>query len=112
MRPLRYTVHRTLGGPGLLESVYEERSSTSWSNGARVERQKVVPLTYKGKRLAAELRIDLLVEGLVIIECKAASKDNPVVEAQVLTYVRLFDLRLGLVSTSEDDLLKTESIAW
>ena len=63
----------------------------------RVERQKAVALTYKGRRLATELRLDLLVENLVIIECKATREDNPVFEAQVLTYLRLLDLKLGLV---------------
>ncbi len=52
---------------------------------------------YKGNRLADELRVDLLVEGLIIIECKAATEDNLVFEAQTLTYLRLLDLKLGLV---------------
>ncbi len=57
-------VHRTLGGPGLLESVYEEALVYELEQrGLGVERQKVVPLVYKGKRLAAELRVDLLIEG-------------------------------------------------
>ena len=89
-------VHRTLGGPGLLESIYEEALVYELEQrGLGVERQKVVPLIYKGKRLAAELRVDLLIEGLVIIECKAAREDNPVFEAQTLTYLRLLDLKLG-----------------
>ncbi len=65
-------VHRTLGGPGLLESVYEE--ALVWElvqNDISVERQKPVPIIYKGKQLATPLRIDILVGGLVIIECKA-----------------------------------------
>ena len=91
-------VHRTLGGPGLLESVYEEALMYELEQQRlRVERQKAVALTYKGRRLATELRLDLLVENLVIIECKATREDNPVFEAQVLTYLRLLDLKLGLV---------------
>ena len=62
-------VHRTLGGPGLLESVHEEALVYELEQQRlRVERQKAVALTYKGKRLAPELRLDLLVEDLVIIE--------------------------------------------
>ena len=91
-------VHRTLGGPGLLESIYEEALVYELEQrGLRVERQKVVPLVYKGKRLAGELRVDLLIENLVIVECKAVREDNPVFDAQTLTYLRLLDLKLGLV---------------
>jgi GxxExxY protein len=91
-------VHRTLGGPGLLESVYEEALVYELEQrGLGVERQKAVAVNYKGKRLATDLRVDLLVEGLVIVECKAARESNSIFEAQTLTYLRLLDLRLGLV---------------
>jgi GxxExxY protein len=91
-------VHRTLGGPGLLESVYEEALVFELeSRGLVVERQKVVPLIYKGKRLATDLRLDLLVNERVIVECKATSHYNRVFEAQALTYLRLLDLRLAMV---------------
>ncbi|MEO7538422.1 MAG: GxxExxY protein [Pyrinomonadaceae bacterium] len=79
-------VHRTLGGPGLIESVYEE--SLAWelaSRGLVVERQKQVLLSYKGNVLATPLRIDLLVDDLVVIEAKAVSQYNRVFEAQALT---------------------------
>ena len=65
-------VHRTLGGPGLLESVYEE--ALAWElkqRGLLVERQIEVPTTYKGNRLATPLRLDMQIEKLVIIENKA-----------------------------------------
>ena len=91
-------VHRTLGGPGLLESVYEE--ALAWELGHRglsVERQKPVPVVYKGRTLATPLRLDLLVGGKVILECKATSHYNEVFEAQLLTYLRLTGCRLGLV---------------
>jgi len=91
-------VHRTLGGPGLLESVYEE--ALAWeliSRGLTVERQKVVPIVYKGHTLATPLRLDLLVNGQVIVECKATTQYNDVFEVQVLTYLRLTGLKLGLV---------------
>jgi GxxExxY protein len=91
-------VHRELGGPGLLESIYEEALAAELSQrGLTVERQKTVPVVYKGRRLATDFRIDLLVERLVIVECKATSVTNPVSGAQVLTYLRLLDLQLGLV---------------
>ena len=91
-------VHRTLGGPGLLESVYEE--ALAWeltSRGLTVERQKVVPIVYKGHTLATPLRLDLLVNGQVIVECKATTQYNDIFEVQVLTYLRLTGLKLGLV---------------
>jgi GxxExxY protein len=95
-------VHRELGGPGLLESIYEEALAAELSQrGLTVERQKTVPVVYKGRRLATDFRIDLLVERLVIVECKATSVTNPVFGAQVLTYLRLLDLQLGLVVNFE-----------
>jgi GxxExxY protein len=100
-------VHRTLGGPGLLESVYEE--PLCWEmqrRGLRVERQLLVPITYKGDSLASPLRLDILVEGKVIIEVKAVVEYNKIFEAQVLTYLRLMDLRLGLVINFGAKLVK------
>lgn len=91
-------VHRTLGGPGLLESVYEE--AMIWELQERelnVQRQISVPISYKGHKLATPLRIDLLVEDLIIVENKATTNYNPIFETQTLTYLRLLDLRLGLV---------------
>jgi GxxExxY protein len=100
-------VHRRLGGPGMLESVYEEALAHELElRGLRVERQKLVRVVYKGKRLATRFRIDLLVEGRVIVECKAVSAYHPVFEAQVLTYLRQLDLRLGLVINFGERLVK------
>jgi GxxExxY protein len=91
-------VHRTLGGPGLLEAVYEEALSFELeSRGLTVTHQKSVPLLYKGRRLASDLRLDLLVNDLVIVECKATIAYNSLFEAQALTYLRLCGLRLALV---------------
>jgi len=100
-------VHRTLGGPGLLESVYEE--ALVWElrhQGLTVERQKSVPIVYKGHTLATSLRLDLLVNGLVIVECKATTQYNSVFEAQLLTYLRLTGLKLGLVINFGERLVK------
>jgi GxxExxY protein len=91
-------VHRELGGPGLLESVYE--SALAWEldrNGLFVERQVTCPIHYKGVQLDHPFRIDLLVNGLVVVECKASSEHHPIFESQVLTYLRLKKLKLGLV---------------
>lgn len=91
-------VHRVLGGPGLLESVYEE--ALCWELRARelaVQRQVAVPIAYKGQPLAEPLRLDLLVEQLVIIEVKAVASYNTIFEVQALTYLRLTGLRLALV---------------
>jgi GxxExxY protein len=91
-------VHTTLGGPGLLESVYEEALAYELTQrGLRVERQKPVSLTYKKQPLTTPLRLDLLVEGKVIVECKATTEYNPIFEAQILTYLRLTGLKLGLI---------------
>ena len=91
-------VHRTIGGPGLLEVVYEEALAFELeSRGLLVTRQKAVPLMYKGRRLASDLRLDLLVNELVIVECKATIAYNSLFEAQALTYLRLCNLQLALV---------------
>ncbi len=91
-------VHRTLGGPGLLESVYEE--ALVWELSQRqldVQRQLSLPIPYKGQMLASPLRIDLMINGLVIVECKAVTQYNAIFEAQTLTYLRLTGLKLGMV---------------
>ena len=91
-------VHRTLGGPGLIESVYEEALKYELeTRGLAVEAQVQVPITYKGQVLGTPLRLDLLVGGKVIVEVKAVSEYNSLFECQLLTYLRLSDRRLGLV---------------
>ena len=91
-------VHRTLGGPGLLEQIYEEALVWELSQaGLQVGRQVAVPIFYKGSKLSAPLRIDLIVDGKVIVECKATERYNNIFEAQTLTYLRLTGLKLGLV---------------
>ncbi len=100
-------VHRTLGGPGLLESVYEEAFVYELEQrGLGVERQKMVSLVDKGKRLGGELRVDLLVDGNVVVECKATREDHQIYQAQALTYLRLLDRKLGLVINFGKRLLK------
>jgi GxxExxY protein len=87
-----------LGGPGLLESVYEE--ALVWEleqRGLKVQRQLMLPIPYKGQTLASPLKIDLIVDEKVIVECKSSTKYNEIFEAQTLTYLRLTGLKLGLV---------------
>lgn len=100
-------VHRTLGGTGLLESVYEE--ALTWElreRGMHVERQIDVPITYKGSLLASPLRIDMLVETAVIVECKSIVTYNTIFQAQLLTYLRLMQLKVGLVINFGEKLVK------
>jgi GxxExxY protein len=91
-------VHRVLGGPGLLEGVYEECMVEEMQlRGLRVERQMPIPIVYKGKSLGLPLRLDLKVNGLVLVDNKALVEWHPIFLAQMLTYLRLTKLKLGLV---------------
>jgi GxxExxY protein len=85
-------------GPGLLETAYEAfLAALLRARGLRVETQKIVPVTYHGVAIRDALRIDLLVEGKLIIEVKSVERLAPVHAKQVLTYLRLLDLPLGLL---------------
>lgn len=100
-------VHRELGGSGLLESVYEEALADELTRrGMKVERQLAVPIVYKGRQLAAPLRLDLKVNELVLVDTKATTEWNPIFEAQMLTYLRLTKLRLGLVINFGEQYVK------
>ena len=91
-------VHRELGGPGLLESIY--KGALAWElaqKGHRVEREVPVPVFYKGVQIRDSLKIDLLVDGKVVVEAKAAARNNPAFAVQCNTYLRLSHLRVGLV---------------
>ena len=90
-------VHKELG-PGLLESVYEKCLKYELEkNGYKVQQQLSVPIQYDELELEADLRLDLLVNDLVIIEIKAVEKVNPVYEAQLLTYMKLLEVPQGLL---------------
>jgi GxxExxY protein len=100
-------VHRELGGPGLLEDVYEEALAEELrSRGLRVERQVPVRINYKGRILSKPLRLDLMVEGLVLVDNKATTDWNPIFEAQMQTYLRITRLKLGLVINFGERLVK------
>ena len=91
-------VHREMGGPGLLEDIYEEALEEELRlRKIIVERQLPVRLTYKGRILRKPLRLDMKVGGLVLVDNKSVDEWNPVFEAQMLTYLRLTGLKLGLV---------------
>ena len=100
-------VHKVLGGPGLLESVYEEALVFELqSRGLIIDRQVPLPIKYKGIILASPLRIDIKVEGKVILECKAVAQYNEMFGCQVLTYLGLTGLKLGLVINFGERLVK------
>jgi GxxExxY protein len=90
-------VHRRLG-PGLLEAVYEACLCAELDRvGVRYERQKAVPVVYDGAYVGIGYRLDLLVEGVLVVEVKAVAEMLPIHKAQLLTYLRLADCRLGLL---------------
>ena len=90
-------VHRCLG-PGLLESIYEDcLAEECLSRGLEVRRQVEVPVLYKGRRLQSVYRLDLIINNAVVVEVKAIEAILGVHKAQVLTYLKLTGMRLGLL---------------
>lgn len=99
-------VHRALG-PGLLESAYEECLCRELSlNDVAFDRQKALPVSYKGVDLNCGYRLDIVVEKLVILELKAVSRVEPIHEAQLLTYLKLANLKLGLLLNFNVPIMK------
>ena len=85
-------------GPGLLESVYEEALSYELrQRGLKVERQKQVPLVYKGQELKTPLKLDILVEDAVVVELKSVEELKPVFYKQTKTYLKLANKHIGLL---------------
>jgi GxxExxY protein len=100
-------VHRELGGPGLLEDIYEEALCCELGlRNIEVQRQVGLPVIYKGKELKKRLVLDVLVGEKVIVEVKAVDKYNTIFEAQLLTYLRLSNRKLGLVINFGESLIK------
>ena len=100
-------VHRNLG-PGLLESAYE--TCLVWElrqKGLKVEPQVPVPIRYKGLQLDACYRIDLLVEDKIIVELKAIDKIQPIHTAQVLTYLKMTNLKMALILNFNVELMRS-----
>ena len=91
-------VHKTLGGPGLLESIYEAALCQELVlQGLQIQRQLAVQVIYKGISIKDQLYLDILVDNKVIIEVKATEKNNSLYESQLLTYLRLTGMKLGLL---------------
>lgn len=94
---LAFSVHSELGA-GLLESTYEACLFYELTqNGIKVERQKKLPIFYKGIPLNEEYRIDLLIEDRLIIELKSVENLQPIHSAQILTYLKLSHIKYGLL---------------
>jgi GxxExxY protein len=99
-------VHKTLG-PGLLESAYEECLCHELSiQGLLFEKQKPLSINYKGKKLDCGYRLDIVVEKAVIIELKSCEKIEPIHKAQLLTYLKLSGLNLGLILNFNVSLMR------
>jgi GxxExxY protein len=101
-----FQVHNPLG-PGLLESVYEVCFCHELeSQGLSLKKQVSFPITYKNKKLDSGLRIDILVEDLIICELKAIENLLPIYEAQVLSYLKLTKKRLGFLINFNVEMIK------
>lgn len=101
-----YKVHKAMG-PGLLERIYEVcLVEEMTSRGIKVQRQVIVPIKYNAKVLDEGLRLDLLVEESVICELKAVDDITPVMRAQLISYLRLTNKRLGYILNFNVDLMK------
>ena len=91
-------VHKELG-PGLLESAYEECLYYELQKaGLKVEKQKAIPVIYKEIKLDCGYRADLIIEDKIVIELKTVDEFNPVHEAQILTYLKFAEKKLGLIN--------------
>ncbi|MFQ5735123.1 MAG: GxxExxY protein [Planctomycetaceae bacterium] len=100
-------VHRELGGPGLLESIYEEALCAELDlRSIPFARQVDVPVVYKRRTLDKLFRLDLLVGDIVVVECKAMEAVIPVHLAQCLTQLRISGRKLGLVINFGENLVK------
>ncbi|MBN2807666.1 MAG: GxxExxY protein [Prolixibacteraceae bacterium] len=105
-------VHQQLG-PGLLESAYEECLYYELNNqGLLVKKQLALPLIYKEVKLDAGYRIDLMVENKVIVEIKAVDAIAEIHKAQLMTYMKLANIRIGLLINFNVKRLKDGIVRW
>ncbi len=101
-----YQIHVKLG-PGLLESVYEEILYYELiEQGLKVERQKAIPVFWKNNKMNLGFRADIIVENKVIIELKSVEQIAPVHPKQLLTYLKITGLKLGLLINFNEALIK------
>jgi GxxExxY protein len=98
-------VHRVLGS-GLLENAYESAMAIEFDDaGLKYVRQRMIPASYKGRQLG-EYHLDFIVEDLVVVEIKSVEISKPLFEAQLLTYMRVSEKRVGLLINFNSRLLK------
>jgi GxxExxY protein len=101
-----YKIHQRLG-PGLLESVYEEIIAHELSKkGLVFEKQKAIPIKYGNIKFDVGFRSDFIVEKKIIIELKSVERILPVHKKQLLTYLKVTNLKLGLLINFNSDLIK------
>jgi iron complex transport system substrate-binding protein len=101
-----FQIHRDLG-PGLLESVYETVLAHSLEErGLDVDRQKMVPFTYRGMRFNDGLRVDLMINKKLLVELKSVEQLSSLHTKQLLTYLRLLDMRIGLLINFSSSLFR------
>jgi GxxExxY protein len=99
-------VHQHLG-PGLLESAYEECLCYELEiKNLKYDRQKPLPIEYKGKQLDCDYRLDILVEDKIIVELKSCENIEPIHKAQLLTYLKLSGVKLGLLMNFNVPLMR------
>jgi len=105
-------VHKQLG-PGLLESAYEECLFYELiNNGLEVKKQLALPLVYKEIKLDAGYRIDLMVENKVIVEIKSVDAIAEIHKAQLMTYLKLANIKVGLLINFNVTMLKDGIVRW
>ncbi|MCF8107522.1 MAG: GxxExxY protein [Desulfohalobiaceae bacterium] len=101
-----FTVHRELG-PGLLESAYEACLAYEFElRGRKVERQKVMPVIFKSMKIDCGYRVDMIVDGEVLVELKAVEEVHPIYKAQLLTYMQLGKFEVGYLMNFNVKLFK------
>jgi GxxExxY protein len=103
---ISFEIHKTLG-PGLFESVYEEIICYELSrSGIEFKRQEVIPVTWKRRKMNIGFKADIILENRMIVEIKSVEQLAPVHHKQLLTYLRLTDIKLGLLINFNEALLK------
>jgi GxxExxY protein len=101
-----FRIHRTIG-PGLLESAYQKMMVVELRHmGREVEVEVVVPVVWRGEMISPAFRIDLLVDGKVVVELKSVESISPLHISQVVTYLKLTNHALGLLINFNSELLK------
>lgn len=101
-----FKIHKTLG-PGLFESVYEEVLAYELrKEGLDIKRQQTIPVIYEGIKLELGFKADIIVNDKVIIELKSVEKIQPVHPKQLLTYLRLTNMKLGLLINFNEALIR------